>query len=164
MQRSCGAGGCLVRWRTEALGEEGFGLGSFLQIRGADLGELDNWREGGSVRGIGEDHIAEGAFRLQGFQFLQGAMKAALVGSKIGLNSGEGLVRAVFDERVDARENEIGLGTRAAENVPARTEDVVEQKLLERALGIELGAQFGSEVVEVSGFAREHDQVLAQSP
>jgi hypothetical protein len=101
----------------------------------------------------------EGAVGLEGAELLQAAEERTLGAGLVTGQTLEGGFEGVFEEGVGGFGGQFRFQAADAAEVPGGVDELIEQVVLEGALGIELGLVGGEEVVKLFLFAFADDQV-----
>jgi len=136
--------------------KSGIAVGSF-----CPFGDGGEGREGfgfGVGLGGGGKGIAEGAVGLEGAELAEGAEEGALGAGVVAGQAEDDGFGFVGGERIGAG-GQAGFEAADAAEVPGGEDELVEQVLLEHALGLEVVLVGGEEVVEFLAFLRGDDDL-----
>jgi len=109
---------------------------------------------------LGLELGAEGAVGLEGAEFAEGAVVGALGAGVVAGKAGEGGGGEVVEEGVGTVGGQLGFQTADAAEGPGGVEKLVEQVVLEGALGLELGLEGVLEVLELVLLVFVEDDVV----
>jgi len=133
------------------------GLGSFCPFR--DGGE---WREYGDARlGLGLEGVAEGAVGLEDAELAEAAEEGALGAGVVAGQTLDGGFGVSVGEGI-AILGQVGFEAADALEVPGGEDELVEEALLDHALGLEVGLVGGEEVFEFLEFVLGDDDLAGR--